>query len=160
MIDIFAYPDIHFPHGFLWGASTAGEQVEGNGKSYHDDPETAPKTSLHGAYEFPGKACDSFERYKDDIALLNEMNLSLYRFSIEWSRLEPEKGAYDPAALKRYLDMLRAMSGRTTCTPVSSSKARNTASFKKVPPWATTTSPRSPESRSFITLYKALRTTE
>ncbi len=109
MIDIFAYPDIHFPEGFLWGASTAGEQVEGNGRSYHDDPETAPKTSLHGAYEFPGRACDSFERYRDDIALLKEMNLSLYRLSIEWSRLEPDKGAYDPAALERYLDMLRAL---------------------------------------------------
>jgi len=108
MIDVFAYPDITFPKGFLWGASTAGAQVEGDNKSFYDYPDTAPKTSGIGAmaYQFPGKACNSFEMYREDIKLLKDMNLSLYRLSIEWSRIEPEKGAYDEAAVSRYLDML------------------------------------------------------
>lgn len=118
MIDIFAYPDIHFPKDFLWGASTAGAQVEGDCKSFYDDPETAPKTVLGGMpYAFPEKACNSFEMYRDDIALLKEMNLTLYRLSVEWSRIEPEKGVYDTAALDRYLGMLRELqqSGIKVC---------------------------------------------
>jgi len=68
MIDVFAYPDITFPKGFLWGASTAGAQVEGDNKSFYDHPDTAPKTSGIGAmaYQFPGKACNSFEMYRED----------------------------------------------------------------------------------------------
>lgn len=110
MIDVFAYPDIQFPEGFLWGASTSGAQVNGDNKSFYDDPDTAPKTVLGGMpYEFAGKASNSFEMYREDIALLSAMHLKLYRFSIEWSRIEPEKGVYDGAALKRYLDMLREL---------------------------------------------------
>ena len=43
MINILEYSDITFPEDFLWGASTAGQQIEGNNNSFYDDKETAPK---------------------------------------------------------------------------------------------------------------------
>lgn len=117
MLDIFGYPDITFPKGFLWGASTAGQQVEGNNCSQFDDAETAPKSSLMGKYEPAGKACNSYEMVDEDIALLKAMNLSVYRFSVEWSRIEPEKGKYVPEALEHYLLMMQKLrdAGIKTC---------------------------------------------
>ena len=108
MIDVFSYNDIEFPKDFLWGAATAGAQIEGNNKSFYDDPETAPAKSGIGGqkYQPPAMACNSFELYDEDIRLLKNMNLKLYRFSIEWSRIESEKGVYDDKALSQYLDML------------------------------------------------------
>lgn len=145
MIDVFSYPDIQFPEGFLWGASTAGAQVEGNLRSFYDDPETAPKEHEGKPYVFPGMACDSFARYEEDFALLRRMNLNLYRFSVEWSRIEPEKGAYDEAALARYIHMLEALraSGIKACVtlhhfahPVWFHKQGHFDTLDNLPDWA------------------------
>ena len=107
MIEVFQYPDISFPEGFLWGSSTAGQQVEGNNHSYHDDPETAPDSAFGGhPYEMAGKACNSYERYEDDIRLLKEMHAGIYRMSLEWARIEPEKGCFDTEAMDHYLKVL------------------------------------------------------
>lgn len=110
MIDVFSYPDITFPEGFLWGASTAGQQVEGNNCSFYDDPAFAPRHVLGGGMYVPASgACNSYELYGEDIALLQAMNLSIYRLSLEWCRIEPEKGAYNQQALAHYRSMLQAL---------------------------------------------------
>lgn len=110
MLDIFQYPDIEFPEGFLWGAATAGQQIEGNNRSYHDDPTLAPSFAYGGAaYEPAGKACNSYEQYEDDIQLLKDMHLSIYRMSLEWSRIEPEKGHFDEQALLHYKHILKRL---------------------------------------------------
>ena len=108
MLDIFQYPDVHFPDGFLWGASTAGMQIEGNNNSYHDDPSYAPAVAYGGIPYVPaGRACNSYECFEDDIKLCKQMHLSLYRMSIEWSRIEPEKGEFDETALVHYEHILQ-----------------------------------------------------
>ncbi|MGL5979239.1 MAG: family 1 glycosylhydrolase [Erysipelotrichaceae bacterium] len=110
MLDIFQYPDISFPKGFLWGAATAGMQVEGSNSSYHDDEELAPKFAYGGIpYVKPELTCNSFVQFEDDIALLKAMHLTCYRMSIEWSRIEPEEGKYDEGAIQHYRRVLERL---------------------------------------------------
>ncbi|MFH1725575.1 MAG: family 1 glycosylhydrolase [Elusimicrobiota bacterium] len=93
-----------FPAGFLWGASTAAYQVEGgNRRSAFWDWERR-----HG-WEPCGPAVNSWEMWRDDLRCLQQLNLRAYRFSVEWSRVEPYPGDFDEAALERYLEMARAL---------------------------------------------------
>jgi beta-glucosidase len=97
---------ITFPDGFLWGTSTAAHQVEGG--NWNNDWwvwEHAPDTRCK---EPSGDASDHFWRYPDDIALLADLGFGAYRFSVEWSRVEPEDGEFSRAALDHYRRMLAA----------------------------------------------------
>jgi beta-glucosidase len=53
-----------------------------------------------------GDACDHYHRYPQDIALLAELGFNMYRFSIEWARIEPEEGEFSRASLEHYRRML------------------------------------------------------
>lgn len=100
MIDLYEYPDIDFPNGFKWGATTAGQQIEGNNQSFHDEESLAPQFGYGGMpYVMAGKACNSYEMYEDDIQLLKDMNLNIYRMSIEWCRIEPNEGEFNQEAI-------------------------------------------------------------
>src|SRR6478609_141935 len=78
---------LRFPAGFHWGAATAAHQIEGN--NINSDWWMREHTSGSGIAEPSGDACDSFHRYREDMALLAAAGLSTYRFSLEWSRIEP-----------------------------------------------------------------------
>jgi beta-glucosidase len=97
--------EVRFPHGFLWGAATAAHQIEGN--NVRNDWWRAEEAGVlpHRS----GDACDSWNRWADDIRLLQEMGLNAYRFSVEWARIEPEPGHFDQAALDTYRHMLESM---------------------------------------------------
>lgn len=95
-----------FPDGFLWGAATAAHQVEGNNVSndwwareHAADPDVA---------EPSGDACDSYHRYREDVGLLADAGLDTYRFSLEWSRIEPEQGFVSHAHIDHYRRMVAA----------------------------------------------------
>jgi beta-glucosidase len=95
---------ITFPDGFLWGTATAAHQVEGGNWNndwwaWEHDPNTRCK-------EPSGDACDHFWRYPADIALLADLGFGAYRFSLEWSRIEPEDGEFSNAALDHYARMV------------------------------------------------------
>lgn len=96
--------EITFPSSFLWGTATAAHQVEG-GNVYNDNwvLEHVPGSSFA---EPSGDACDHYHRYRDDIALLADLGFTLYRFSLEWSRIEPEEGEFSLAQLDHYRRML------------------------------------------------------
>ena len=85
---------IEFPSDFVWGASTAAYQIEGGwreddkGESIWDRFSHTPGRVKNG--DTGDHACDSFHRFKEDIALLKAMNLSSYRFSIAWPRIQPQ----------------------------------------------------------------------
>src|SRR5690606_5391821 len=49
-----------------------------------------------------GKAADHYNRYEQDFDLLQKMNMNALRFSVEWSRVEPEEGAWNVAAVEHY----------------------------------------------------------
>jgi len=93
-----------FPDGFLWGAATAGHQVEGGNVNADLWPlEWAENSTFN---EPSGDACDHYHRYPEDIAMLAELGFTAYRFSLEWSRIEPEPGYFSRAALDHYRRMM------------------------------------------------------
>jgi beta-glucosidase len=89
-----------FPDGFLWGAATAAHQVEGgNVNNDHWELEHVP----HSPFAEPsGDACDSYHRWREDLDLIAGAGLNSYRFSLEWSRIEPAEGEFSRAALDHY----------------------------------------------------------
>jgi len=93
-----------FPDGFLWGASTAGHQVEGGNVNADLWPLEWDEPSLFT--EPSGDACDHYHRYPEDIATLADLGLNAYRFSLEWARIEPEPGYFSRAALDHYRRMV------------------------------------------------------
>ena len=94
----------NFPQGFRWGTATAAHQVEGG--NWNNDWwawEHAPDTPCE---EPSGDACDQFHLYDEDIALCAALGFDNYRFSIEWSRIEPEPGEFSRSALDHYRRVL------------------------------------------------------
>jgi beta-glucosidase len=96
---------MRFPDGFLWGAATAAHQIEGN--NVHNDWWRAEQAGRlpHRS----GQACDSWNRWPDDVELLTRMHLNAYRLSVEWARIEPEQGRFDQGALDTYRRQLEAL---------------------------------------------------
>ena len=95
-----------FPEGFTWGTAAAAHQVEGNNVN-NDWWEWEHRTGTV-CVEPSGDCCDHYHRYPDDIALLAALGFTNYRFSIEWSRIEPEEGHFSRAALDHYRRMCAA----------------------------------------------------
>ncbi len=93
-----------FPRGFLWGASTAAHQVEGNNINADIWPmENLPVTTFA---ERSGDAANSFELWPVDLGLVKGMGLNAYRFSLEWARIEPDQGHFSNAMLDHYKAMI------------------------------------------------------
>ena len=87
-----------FPENFLWGASTSAFQVEGG---YNEDGKglsTADVASFQHAdtYADTKVAADFYHRYKEDIAMMSELRLKSYRFSINWTRIFPNGDDAEP----------------------------------------------------------------
>lgn len=99
---------VRFPDGFLWGAATSSHQVEG-GNRWNDwwafeESGRLPHRS--------GDACRHFELYERDFDLAKELGHNAHRLSIEWSRIEPEAGRWDPEALAHYREVIAALRRR------------------------------------------------
>jgi beta-glucosidase len=123
-----------FPKRFLWGAATAAHQVEGknhnqwsvweleNAKTkaaqaeyhYHDLPAwDAIKADAKSPDNYvSGKLSDHYNRYEEDFGFLDKMHMNAYRFSIEWSRIEPTEGTWNPEAVAHYRDYIAALKKR------------------------------------------------
>jgi len=92
------------PDGFLVGASTAAHQIEGgNVNSTWWMFEHRDGTPIE---EPSGDAADSYHRWPDDLDLVADLGLDAYRFSLEWARIEPERGFVSRAALQHYRRMI------------------------------------------------------
>ena len=99
--------DTHFPDGFQWGTATAAHQIEG-GNTNNDwwQWEHADRTPCA---EPSGDACDSWNRWAQDVELVASLGLDCYRFSVEWSRIEPAEGEFSPSALAHYRSICEAL---------------------------------------------------
>jgi len=97
---------IAFPDGFLWGTATAAHQVEGS--NWNNDWWEWEHASGTACEEPSGDACDHYWRYPSDLDLLVELGFQAYRFSIEWSRIQPEENEWSRAQLDHYSRMLDA----------------------------------------------------
>jgi len=102
-----------FPKDFVWGAAASAYQIEGT------DPEDGRGRCIWDAYVDAGKArdganaytaCDFMHRYRDDLALMGQLGIRAYRFSISWSRIMPQgRGQVNEAAIQMYRDMIVEM---------------------------------------------------
>jgi beta-glucosidase len=85
---------ISFPEGFLWGAATAAYQIEGGARAAGRGPsvwDTFSHTEGKVANGDTGDvACDHYHRMADDVAMMADLGLQTYRFSISWSRVMPD----------------------------------------------------------------------
>jgi beta-glucosidase len=95
----------NFPNGFLWGTSSAAHQVEGDNRNCDWwEWEQQPGRIANG--DTSAVANDNYHRYREDFALLRELNQNAHRLSIEWSRIEPSEGAFDSKQIRHYRDVL------------------------------------------------------
>ena len=97
-----------FPDSFLWGAATSSYQIEGavqedgRGESVWDRFCHTLPHKIAGQ-DTGDIACDHYHRYREDVALMRELGLRAYRFSIAWPRILPEGiGRLNPAGLSFY----------------------------------------------------------
>jgi beta-glucosidase len=93
------------PDAFLLGCATAAHQVEGGldndwSRMEREHPERIKDGSVSGL------ACDHHARYRADLEMLAGMGHNAHRFSIEWSRVEPREGVFDPVELRHYRDVV------------------------------------------------------
>ena len=105
---------LRFPEGFHWGVATASYQIEGawdaegKGESVWDRFAHVSGRVRNG--DTGDVACDSYHRWREDVALLREMNLTSYRFSIAWPRVLPQgSGAVNRRGLDYYSRLTDAL---------------------------------------------------
>ncbi|HAC56072.1 TPA: hypothetical protein DCF80_01090 [Candidatus Saccharibacteria bacterium] len=123
-----------FPKRFFFGASTSAHQVEGNNHNNWsvwelESAKTLAKSAEYKLADLPvwdevkddaidpdnyvsGEAIDHYSRYQLDLALAEKLNMNAFRFSIEWSRIEPEPGVWNREAIDHYRDYIREIKRR------------------------------------------------
>ncbi len=123
-----------FPKRFLWGVASSAHQVEGGNHnnwsvwelqnaralakaaSYKQSelkvwPEIKKQASTPNNY-VSGRAVDHYNRYEEDFEIARKMSLNAFRFSIEWSRIEPEEGRWDAAEIEHYRKYIHELKRR------------------------------------------------
>lgn len=110
---------LKFPGGFIWGVSTSAYQVEGGNKNDWTEWE---KTKLRiknlelkglNSNDFIcGKACDSYNKYEEDLELIKELNCGGFRLGIEWARIEPEEGKWNMAEIEHYRRLISSVKNK------------------------------------------------
>jgi beta-glucosidase len=105
---------LRFPEGFLWGAATSAQQVEGAlledgaGRSWWYGFARTPGNIVTGATQ--DVACDHYHRYREDVALMREIGLNAYQFSPSWARVLPDgTGRVNQAGLDFYDRLVDAL---------------------------------------------------
>lgn len=123
-----------FPDGFFWGGATSAHQVEGgNTNDWSEwEKENSERLTREAEKEFghlanwpdiktkaqypqnyiSGKACDHYNRYEEDFDIAKSLGHNAHRFSIEWSRIEPEEGKWNEKEIEHYRNVLIALKKR------------------------------------------------
>ena len=124
--------DTKFPNRFLWGVSTSAHQVEGNNHNQWTEWEkdNAKSISAQSSYQFgdldswpsiekaatnannyiSGKTADHYNRYSEDFSIAaKQLHMNAFRFSIEWSRVEPKEGVWDAKEIEHYKQYIQTM---------------------------------------------------
>ena len=123
-----------FPKGFYWGSATSAHQVEGDNVNDWSEweKENAERLAKEAENKFghlpnwsdikeqaqspqnyiSGRACDHYNRYEEDFDIAKSLGHNAYRFSIEWSRIEPEEGKFNEKKIDHYRNVIKALRGR------------------------------------------------
>src|SRR6185295_19492429 len=97
-----------FPAGFVWGAATSAHQVEG-GNRLNDWWRFEHRSPDVPTSHRSGDACRHWELYDRDFALAAADGHTAHRLSIEWSRIEPTPGTFEPTAVAHYHDVFASL---------------------------------------------------
>src|SRR3989344_2500880 len=123
---------LKFPKGFYWGAGASSHQVEGNNKNNWTvwEKENAERLADKAKHTwqlwqlelFPealnsrnytsGKATDHYNRFKEDFDIAKSLGHNAHRFSIEWSRIEPEEGKFNKKEIEHYRTVISELKAR------------------------------------------------
>lgn len=123
---------LNFPKNFYWGSSTSAHQIEGGNcndwteweKKNADRLAEEAKNKWQGRQvkQLPeilesknyisGLACDHYNRHEEDFDLAQSLGHNAHRFSIEWSRIEPEEGKFDKKEIEHYRRVLKSLKKR------------------------------------------------
>lgn len=100
-----------FKKEFVWGAATSAYQIEGgayeDGKGISVWDEFCKQEGRVYQGHTGEVACDHYHRYKEDVALMGQMGLKAYRFSISWTRILPDGvGRVEPRGVQFYRDLV------------------------------------------------------
>lgn len=90
--------------GMLLGVATAATQIEGGDENNSWFDWYRQGKILDGSS--PARANDHYVRWREDLQLMKDLNIQIYRFGVEWSRIEPENGRFDDEALAHYREEL------------------------------------------------------
>ncbi|MGI5213160.1 GH1 family beta-glucosidase [Plantactinospora sp. CA-290183] len=106
-----------FPEGFVWGAATAAYQIEGAARDDGRGPSIWDTFSRTPGKVYAGHtgdvACDHYHRYPQDVAMMADLGLAAYRFSIAWPRIKPDgSGPVNPRGLDFYDRLVDELRGR------------------------------------------------
>mgnify|MGYP000003456241 FL=1 len=102
-----------FPRDFLWGAATASAQIEGGWNEDGRTPsiwDVAPENKIHNG-ENCHTSCDHYHRFREDVAIMKELGLKSYRFSLSWSRIIPEEGKVNEKGIAFYNALIDELLG-------------------------------------------------
>ncbi|MBN8815238.1 MAG: family 1 glycosylhydrolase [Sphingomonas sp.] len=124
---------------FLWGVATAGHQIEGN--NVNADIWLLEQLKDTSFVEPSGDACDSLNRWREDVALVRAMGLDAFRFSVEWSRVEPAPGQFSQAWLDHYVQIADACRGQGIAPVVTLSHFTSPRWFAAAGGWASAEAP-------------------
>ncbi len=102
---------LKFPADFIWGSATSSHQIEGaaleDGRAWSIWDAHAHTPGRTENNEHADVACDHYHRYKEDVQLMADMGLKAYRFSISWSRIQPDgQGAVNPKGIDFYSNLI------------------------------------------------------
>lgn len=98
---------LSFPKDFVWGTASSAYQIEGNVSA---NGKLVENTWTRDASKpQAGIGTDHWHRYKEDIDHIYESGMRVYRFHIDWSKIEPEQGHIDYDALDHYVDLVKYM---------------------------------------------------
>ncbi len=109
--------ELRFPENFVWGAATAAYQIEGAAREDGRGPSIWDTFSRTPGKVFQGHtgdvACDHYHRYADDVAMMADLGLAAYRFSIAWPRIRPDgTGPVNPRGLDFYDRLVDTLLGQ------------------------------------------------
>ncbi len=122
-----------FPSDFTFGVATSAYQVEGGIENDWSDWERQGK--LKDAHARCGDAVQHWARFFDDVPLITGLGATAYRLSLEWARLEPERGRWDDAAWDGYRARLEALVKAGITPVVTLLHFTHPAWFHRETPW-------------------------
>jgi beta-glucosidase len=121
-----------FPQTFLWGAATSAHQVEG--QNIYNDWWKAEQDHL--IKEASHAACKHYELYAEDFAIAKQLNHNCHRFSIEWSRIEPQEGNFQALEIEHYRKIIADLKNKGMEPVVTLHHFTNPVWFSEKGGWA------------------------